>query len=107
MQKIIRAEQVVLHRALWLEKYRDGEKIFDFSPVYLAEGRHKNTIRNICYDFFAAHWPGIHILDLSQEGFLCDAGHTWGLRPSHFEPSYYWRAANLIRRIAGIAEQPG
>jgi len=90
-------ERIILHRAFWLSGYWDqGEKKLFENQEEIAL---QNSILEGYYEYFEARMPGIHIIDLNDNGYLADSAHRWGLQPFHYETKYYQHFLACLDRI--------
>jgi hypothetical protein len=100
--EVLPAERVIVHRAWWMTRYRDGEALHDF-PDDRAEfaDRHNDALTN-CYDRLAASFAGrAQEVDLGRGRYRADARHRWDLEPFHYEAAYNEAALARLREITG------
>jgi len=92
---VIPPERVIVHRAGWLTRYRDRDRVFSFPDERVDfAGRH-NMALDRAYDHLEARLGSASTITLDRSRYTCDAGHRWDLEPYHYEPAY--NAAALVR----------
>jgi Family of unknown function (DUF6270) len=88
--------QVVLHKVLGADHYRDGEEFCELEPF--ADGIPLGIVNPIledCNACFHSHMESLVDLDLPRT-YAADRNHSWGISPFHFEERYYKDAANFL-----------
>ena len=89
--------RIILHKAFWFEQYLDTDIIRNFENI--EEISEHNKILTEYYDCFEKTFPGIHIIDLNNMGFLADKSHKWDLAPFHYERKYYEKFLTCLDNI--------
>jgi hypothetical protein len=87
IKKKFDVQKVILHKALWQEKYKTitGEiKAFE----NIEEISMNNQLLKMYYDFIETNIEGIRVIDLNEQ-FISDESHRWGKSPFHYEKAYY------------------
>lgn len=101
--EIVPPERVVLHRALWAERYTDGERTHPFPQPRLELCRLQNVMLDRGYDALAdAFGDGVRTLRLDPAEHLADADHRWELEPFHYEASYNHEAARRLQELHAL-----
>lgn len=96
---VLAPERVIVHRARWLTRFRDGDAVHDFPADFAA---HHNAALDHGYDALERHLGGrAHAIALDDGRYLADARHRWALEPCHYEADY--NAAALARLRALIS----
>ncbi|EJR28058.1 MULTISPECIES: DUF6270 domain-containing protein [Bacillus cereus group] len=94
--KFIKPEKVILHRALYLNSFRNVDGIIKrFDGMYnkyfnLEEIEKHNKLLIGYYNYVTFNHPNLKVIDLLQDNsFVADYEHKWGLAPFHYESRYY------------------
>jgi hypothetical protein len=99
---VVPPERVVIHRAGWMTRYRDGDELKPFPLARQAFAERHNAALGHMYDGLAAAFGGAaRELDLGGDGFVADARHRWGLEPYHYERGYNVAAARGLCGVFG------
>ena len=96
---VVPPERVIVHRAGWLTRYRDGDAISDFPEDRAAFAERHNDVLDRAYDHLEAHLGGAATIALDRGRFTADAGHRWDLEPYHYEPAYNAEAIDRLRSL--------
>jgi hypothetical protein len=98
--ELVPAERVILHRALWCDRYRDGADVLPFAGQrrQLCDAQNAMLVRG--YDALDRAFGGrAHTLRPTEA--LADAGHRWQLEPFHYDaPTNGWLTERLLERVA-------
>ena len=101
--QIVPAERVILHRGLWLTRYRRGELLEDFPEPRLTYARRNNEALGRQYDLLQGMLGGdIHVIGPELDRHVADYGHKWALEPFHYEQAYNDAAVHTLREITGL-----
>lgn len=101
--EILAPERVILHRALWSERYTDGARVRRFPPPRRELCRLQNAMLNRGYDALAAAFGGdVGTLQLDSHVHLADADHRWQLEPFHYVASYNREAARRLQELHAL-----
>ncbi len=101
--EIIPAERVILHRALWLTRYRRGDLIEDFPAPRAAFAERHNRALEAHYDAVVASLGGQGpVLGPDPACHFADHDHKWALEPFHYERAYNEWAVSRLREMVGI-----
>ncbi len=79
---------VILHKAYWTPRYRDGRAIRRFSREWRSWISRRNEMLEACHAQLERVLPGLATVE-PRQAYLADPGHRWGLGSSHYEPGYY------------------
>jgi len=102
--ELVPADRVVLHRALWCTRYRDGADVNEFPERRLELCRLQNAMLTRGYDALAAAFCGRAVeITVDAHRRLADAGHRWQLEPFHYEASYNEHAVDCLRALVEAA----
>ena len=97
---VLAAERVIVHRARWLTRFRDGRAVHAFPADRIDFAEHHNTALDHGYDALERHLGGrAAVISLDDGRFVADAGHRWALEPYHYEPDYN---AAALARLRGL-----
>ncbi|MCI1930358.1 MAG: DUF6270 domain-containing protein [Clostridia bacterium] len=97
--EIYNGENIILHRAVMLDNYKDKNgKIKKFPRNYTVNNKKVNDKLNYMYDFLRENINGIKILDFCKD-FYADENHKWGLAPMHYEEDYYRKMISEIIKL--------
>ena len=100
---VLPAERVIVHRARWMTRYRDGEALHDFAPDRVDFANHHNAALDHAYDVLEQHLGGgAHTIAFDDGRFAADARHRWDLEPYHYEPAYNAAALERLRAVSGV-----
>ncbi|MBG9721214.1 accessory Sec system protein Asp2 [Bacillus mycoides] len=94
LKKHFKPEQIILHEAYMVYKYKINDKSYKFDEQKNIENM--NKILKAYYQFFKNNFTGIHVLSFNQEENYCDANHVWGCQPYHFHDKYYLQAIKFL-----------
>jgi hypothetical protein len=101
--QIVPADRVILHRGLWLTRYRRGELFEDFPEPRLTYARRNNEVLGRQYDLLQGLLGGdIHVIGPELDRHVADYEHKWALEPFHYEEAYNAAAIAAIRELAGV-----
>jgi hypothetical protein len=98
---VLPAERIIVHRARWMTRYRDGAALHDFPAGRVDFAGHHNAALDHAYDALARHLGGAREIALDGR-FVADARHRWNLEPYHYEPAYNAAALERLRALAGL-----
>lgn len=79
---------VILHKASWTPRYRDGRAIRRFPRNWRSRISRRNELLEACHAQLEQVLPGLATVE-PRRPYVADAGHRWGLGTSHYEPGYY------------------
>jgi hypothetical protein len=96
---VVPAERVIVHRAGWLTRYRDGEAVSDFDPERARFAERHNEALDRAYDALEARLGSARSIALDRGRFAADARHRWNLEPFHYEPAYNAAAIEQLRSL--------
>lgn len=100
VSEVVPPERVVLHRALWCTRYRDGGEVLPFPAARLELCRRQNAMLERGYDALEEAFGGCATsIRLDPERELADAGHRWELEPYHYAPGYNRAAAARLHAL--------
>ena len=103
LTEIVPAERVILHRGLWLTRFRRGDAVEDFPEPRLGYARQNNASLEREYDVLASLLgPAAHAIGPDPARNLADFEHKWALEPFHYEQAYNEQAIARIRELTGI-----
>lgn len=101
--QIVPAERVILHRGLWLTRYRRGEAVEHFPEPRLTYARRNNDALGRQYDVLDELLGGeIHVIGPELDRHVADYEHRWALEPFHYEAAYNDAAVAAIRELSGL-----
>lgn len=103
----IYAEQnIVLIMGLLCDTYRtlDGN-VKPFDKATIEWNKRKNQKLIALYDRFRQLVPRANVIDICSS-YRCYEGNKWGLASTHYEESYYRKAANMLLRIVERRKEP-
>jgi hypothetical protein len=102
--EVLEPERVVLHRALWCDRYLDGGEVRSFDARRLELARRENEMLRRGYDALEAAFDGrALVVEVDAEHQLADAGHRWELEPYHYAAAYNDDATGRLQRLFGLA----
>ncbi|MDQ3677238.1 MAG: DUF6270 domain-containing protein [Actinomycetota bacterium] len=97
---VLRPERVIVHRARWLTRFRDGGAVHAFPADRVDFAEHHNAALDRGYDALEHHLGGrAPVIALDDGRYPADAEHRWALEPLPLR-------AGLQRRGAGAAARP-
>jgi hypothetical protein len=100
--EVVPAERVIVHRARWMTRYRDGGELLDFPAERADFAAHHNAALEHAYDALEQHLGGrASTIALGDERHLADARHRWGLEPYHYDDAYNAAALERLRALVG------
>lgn len=103
LTEIVPAERVILHRALWLTRFRSADVVDEFPEPRLSFARRHNEALDREYDMLADRLgPTAPVMGPDPERHLADEGHKWGLDPFHYEDAYNDAAKLRLRDAFGL-----
>jgi hypothetical protein len=103
LTEIVSPERVVLHRGMWLTRFRRGEAIEEFPEPRLGYARQNNNSLVRQYDVLARRLGGAaHELGPDVSRHVADVDHKWALEPFHYERAYNEAAVETLRQITGL-----
>jgi len=101
--EIVPPERVILHRALWLTRYRRGDLIQEFPEPRRAFAERHNQALEADYDALAAGLGSAGPeLGPDLDRHFADHDHKWALEPFHYENGYNRAAVEQVRAIVGV-----
>ena len=93
---VLAPERVIVHRARWLTRFRDGDAVHPFPADRIDFAEHHNAALDHAYDALERHLGGRSpVIALDDGRYMADARHRWALEPYHYEEAY--NAAALAR----------
>ncbi|MGG0510644.1 DUF6270 domain-containing protein [Priestia megaterium] len=90
-------EQVIIHKALWQEKYVDKDGMIQ-SFDNIEEIHSNNEKLEYMYSYLADNIHNACYLEIKGE-VLADENHKWGLSPRHYESSYYQKFLHELNNL--------
>jgi hypothetical protein len=99
LTSILPPERVVVHRAGWMTRYRDGDDVHDFADDRAAFAERHNAALDRAYDALEAELAGAPVISLDRRRYVADAQHRWKLEPFHYEPAYNAAAIDRLRSL--------
>jgi hypothetical protein len=103
LTEIVAPERVILHRGMWLTRYRRGEAIEKFPEPRLTYARQNNNSLLRQYDVLEGRLgEAAHVLGPDLSSHVADYEHKWALEPFHYERAYNDAAVATIRQITGL-----
>jgi len=100
---VLDPERVVVHRAHWLTRFREGPVLRDFPADRVDFAEHHNSALERGYDALERHLGGrAPVIALGDGGYVADAAHRWALEPYHYEPAYNVAAVQRLRELISI-----
>jgi hypothetical protein len=97
---VLPPERVIIHRARWLTRFRDGDGVQAFPAERVDFARHHNAALDHGYDALEQQLGGrAASIALDAERYVADAGHRWALEPYHYEPRYNATALERLREL--------
>lgn len=100
---VLPAERVIVHRARWMTRYRDGDAVQSFPADRADFATQHNAALDHAYDALEQHLGGsAPTIALDDGRFVADARHRWDLEPYHYEPGYNAAALERLRALVGI-----
>jgi hypothetical protein len=96
---VLAPERVIVHRARWLTRYRDGSALRDFAADRVDFAEHHNVALHRAYDALERRLGGRVPTIALDDGYVADVAHRWALEPYHYEPAYN---AAAVRRLRGL-----
>lgn len=103
LTQIVSSERVILHRGLWLTRFRRGEAVEDFPEPRLTYAQHNNESLLREYDVLARRLgPGAHTIGPDPDRHYADSDHKWALEPFHYEQAYNDDAISRVRELIGL-----
>jgi len=95
-------ERIVLHRARWLTRYREGDRIEDFPADRRRFADWMNQTLERGYEALAEQLGrSCAEVDLDPRRYAADAAHRWELEPFHYEPAYNEAAIARLSALFG------
>lgn len=103
LTRIVPPERVILHRGLWLTRFRHGDAVEDFPEPRLTYARQNNGALMKQYDLLAERLGGrAHVTGPDPERHMADHDHKWALEPFHYEQAYNEAAIATIRELTAV-----
>lgn len=99
LKKKFAPQQIILHKAYWLTKYKDGNKVYDFPENMKKQIISNNKLLEQYYSYFEKEWYGVNSISLDKNSYYADKQHQWGLSPFHYEKEYYEQMNGQIHTI--------
>ena len=101
--ELVPRERIVLHRALWCTRFSRDGGVHEFPEERRQLSELQNAMLREGYDTLEEALGGVGAsFGVDPEEHLADAHHRWELEPYHYEPGYNARAAEQLRRLAGL-----
>jgi hypothetical protein len=102
--RVLPAERVILHRALWCARYRADGEITSFPDDRRALCEHQNLMLDHGYDALSDAFGGAtSVIRHDRERSLADAGHRWELEPFHYDHQTNASCTTRLTEIVGLA----
>lgn len=98
---VLAPERIVVHRAHWMTRYRDGARQRDFPAERADFAGHHNDALVHAYDALEHHLGGRATTIALNGRYVADANHRWQLEPFHYEPAYNAAAVARLRELTG------
>lgn len=100
---VLPPERVIVHRAHWLTRFRDGDAVHPFPADRVDFAEHHNAALDHGYDALERHL-GAHapVVALDDARYVADAGHRWALEPYHYEADYNAAALARLRDLISV-----
>jgi len=100
---VLAPERVIVHRARWLTRFRDGDAVHDFPADRVDFAAHHNAALDHGYDALERHLGGrARAIALDDGRYLADARHRWALEPYHYEADYNAAALARLRALISV-----
>src|SRR5215210_2530418 len=99
---VIAPERVIVHRAGWLTRFRDGDEVSCFAEDRIAFAEHHNAALDRAYDHLEARLGAAPTIKLDRTRYAADARHRWNLEPYHYEPAYNAAAVSRLRSLVSV-----
>ncbi|MGH2919168.1 MAG: DUF6270 domain-containing protein [Solirubrobacteraceae bacterium] len=97
---VLPAERVIIHRAHWMTRYRDGEELHAFPADRVDFAEHHNAALDHAYDVLERGLGGrAATIALDRGRQFADARHRWGLEPYHYDANYNAAALGRLRAL--------
>jgi hypothetical protein len=96
---VIAPERVIVHRAGWLTRYRDGGDVFSFGDARVDFAERHNAALDRAYDHLETSLGTAASIALDRTPYTSDVAHRWDLEPYHYEPAYNEAALDRLRSI--------
>jgi hypothetical protein len=96
---VLPAERVIVHRAHWMTRYRDGEHVHPFPDDRADFAAHHNAALDHAYDALENHLGGRAATIALNGDHAADARHRWGLEPYHYDDGYNAAAHERLRAL--------
>lgn len=101
--EIVPRERIVVHRALWLTRFREGDALHPFPEPRRQLAEAQNAMLGDAYDRLAERLgERAPVLALDCAAYAADADHRWKLEPFHYEPAYNEAAIGRLQTLLGI-----
>jgi hypothetical protein len=97
--RVVAPERIIVHRAGWLTRYRDGGRIAPFGEDRVTFAERHNAALDRAYDRLEARLGTAHAISLDRRRYTADAAHRWALEPYHYEPAYNDAALERLRSL--------
>lgn len=95
---VLAPERVIVHRARWLTRFRDGDAVHDFAADRVDFAEHHNAALDHAYDALERHLGGRSpVISIDDGRYVADARHRWALEPYHYEAAYNVAALAHLR----------
>ena len=103
LTQVVPAGRVILHRGLWLTRFRRGDAVEDFPEPRLTYAQNNNKSLRREYDVLADRLgQSAHSIGPDPDLHYADVEHKWALEPFHYEQSYNDAATARIRELIGL-----
>ena len=92
------SDRVIVHRARWMTRYRDGEELHEFPAQRADFVAHNNAALDHAYDVLQEHLgKRAKTIALDHARHAADARHRWGIEPYHYDARYNAAALDRLR----------
>ena len=99
---VLPAERVIVHRARWMTRYRDGGQLHAFPADRADFAGHHNAALDLAYDVLQQQLGNTATIALDGEHHVADARHRWGLEPYHYDAAYNAAALERLRALVNL-----
>lgn len=102
--EVVPASRILLHRALWCPRYRDGDRVRSFEERRFTLCQSQNDMLNQGYDALAEALGAVGaVIAVDPGAHLADAAHRWELAPFHYEQAYNEHARRRLRELFALS----
>jgi hypothetical protein len=103
LTEIVPPARVILHRGLWLTRYRRGTAVEEFPEPRLTYIKRNNEALMRQYDVLAKLLgEAAPALGPELDRHMADYEHKWALEPFHYEQAYNDAAVATLRQITRL-----